>query len=234
MQPTISVIIPVYNTEKYIADAVNSVLAQNYPDLEIIVVNDGSTDGTLDVLKSFDDKITIINQENQGQSVARNVGIQQSHGSIIGFLDADDVWTSDHIEVLLPYMIGEDSYDIARGYTQWVKFLDEPNEERQEPVWQPVSLGAGLHQRSVFDRVGWLDPDMRQGQDFDWAVRAQECGCREKKVTALVQLYRRHEGNLTNDQERLKRGCSETLLKKLARAKARQAEQISKKKLVAP
>lgn len=219
MDPLISVIIPVYNTENYIADAIHSVLAQNYPHLEIIVVNDGSTDKTLSILETFGTTITIINQKNQGQSVARNVGIQQSKGSIIGLLDADDMWMPDHIQILLPYVTGNNAYDIARGYTQWVKNLGQAHEERQEPLWQPVLLGAALHKRSVFDRLGWFDPTMRQGQDADWVVRSQECNCREIKVTRPVLLYRRHDGNLTNDQERLKRGCVETILKKLARAK---------------
>lgn len=220
-QPFISVIIPVWNTEKYIADAINSVLTQDYPNLEIIVVNDGSTDNTLQVLESFGDKITIINQENQGQSVARNVGIQASRGSIIGLLDADDMWVPNHLKLLLPYMIGENSYDLVRGYTQWLKNIGMPDEVRQEPIWQPVSLGAGLYKRSIFDTVGWFDPDMRQAQDFDWAIRCREQGCREKMIMETTQLYRRHEHNLTNDTERMKKGQADTLLKKIARAKAR-------------
>lgn len=223
--PIISVIIPVYNTEKYVADAISSVLAQNYPNLEIIVVNDGSTDGTLEVLKSFGDKIKIINQENQGQSVARNIGVQQSRGSIIGLLDADDIWTTNHIELLLPHLMGDNAYDIARGYTQWVTQLGTVNEIRQEPVWQPVSLGAGLYKKSIFDTVGWFDPEMRQGQDLDWAIRCRECNCKEKMITETTQMYRRHENNLTNDPERFKRGQADSLLKKIARTKARAAQQ---------
>jgi len=220
-QPYISVIIPVWNTEKYIADAINSVLAQNYPHLEIIIVNDGSTDDTLKVLEGFGDKIKIINQENQGQSVARNIGIQASHGSIIGLLDADDMWVPNHLKLLVPHIVGENSYDLARGYTQWLKNIGTLDEVRQEPIWQPVSLGAGLYKRSLFDTVGWFDPDMRQAQDFDWAIRCREHGCREKMITETTQLYRRHENNLTNDTERMKKGQADTLLKKIARAKAR-------------
>ena len=97
-----SVIIPVYNGAKFIDNAIKSVFSQTNSDWELIVVNDGSKDNTEDVLKKYadNDKIRIINQENGGVSVARNTGYEVSKGEYIAFLDADDVWHNNHLEVM--------------------------------------------------------------------------------------------------------------------------------------
>lgn len=97
-----SVIIPVYNGEKFIDNAINSVFAQTYSDWELIAVNDGSKDNTAEVLEKYKDnhKVTVINQQNGGVSVARNTGIANAKGDYFVFLDADDVWESNHLEVM--------------------------------------------------------------------------------------------------------------------------------------
>ena len=97
-----SVIMPVYNGEKFIDDAINSVCAQTYDNWELIIVNDGSKDNTADVLKKYEinSQIKIIHQENGGVSVARNTAISASKGEYIVFLDADDVWHTNHLEVM--------------------------------------------------------------------------------------------------------------------------------------
>src|SRR5690348_15579178 len=94
----VSVIIPAYNYARYIPGAVNSVLAQTYQNHEIVVVDDGSTDGTRQALGDSLDKISYIYQHNRGVSAARNVGIERSRGELIAFLDADDVWVPDKLD----------------------------------------------------------------------------------------------------------------------------------------
>ena len=97
-----SIIIPVYNGEKFIEDAVNSVFEQTYNDWEMVIVNDGSKDNTAEVLKKYesDSRIRIIHKENGGVSSARNLAISESKGSHIVFLDADDVWHNNHLEIM--------------------------------------------------------------------------------------------------------------------------------------
>ena len=97
-----SIIIPVYNGAKFIDNAIESVLSQTNSDWELIVVNDGSKDATMSVLEKYagNDKIRIINKENAGVSVARNTGFEASTGEYIAFLDADDVWHNNHLEVM--------------------------------------------------------------------------------------------------------------------------------------
>ena len=103
--PKVSVIIPVYNVEKYLRECLDSVVNQTIKDIEIICVNDGSTDGSLDILNEYcsnDDRFVIINQENQGLSVARNNGLNSASGDYIAFIDSDDyLLNNDYLEKFL-------------------------------------------------------------------------------------------------------------------------------------
>jgi glycosyltransferase involved in cell wall biosynthesis len=90
--PLISVIVPVFNCERFVAEALQSVLAQDYPNLELVVVDDGSTDATPDVVRSVHPKVRLVCQRNLGPAAARNRGIRESHGEYLAFLDGDDVW----------------------------------------------------------------------------------------------------------------------------------------------
>ncbi|ABG41571.1 glycosyl transferase, family 2 [Paraglaciecola sp. T6c] len=101
MSTLVSVVIPVYNSQSYIADCIDSVLAQTYQDFEIIVIDDGSTDSSLDILKSYQkkQKIKLLQIENSGQSVARNLGIEQATGKYLIFIDSDDCWENNTLEV---------------------------------------------------------------------------------------------------------------------------------------
>ena len=103
----ISVIVPVYNVEEYLEECLESIKQQTFTDIEVILVNDGSTDGSREICERFcqkDSRFKLINQENQGQSVARNRGVKESVGKFIMFVDSDDVINKNVLEVLLPYM----------------------------------------------------------------------------------------------------------------------------------
>ena len=90
--PLVSCVIPVWNGEKYLAEAIQSVLDQSYPKIEVVIVDDGSTDGTPDVIATFEDRVTSMRQEQSGPAAARNTGIAASKGDFIAFLDSDDIW----------------------------------------------------------------------------------------------------------------------------------------------
>ncbi len=212
----VSVIIPAYNAESFVADAVNSVLRQKHSDLEIIVVNDGSTDRTAAVLSSFGRAITVINQDNHGQSHARNVGIRQATGSFIGFLDADDLWTDDHISTMLPFLLSG-QYDFVRACVQYVRNLGTANEERTPKLHIEPLVGACLYKKEIVERAGPFDESMHQGEDCDWQLRVVECGGRMKLLDSLALLYRRHDGNMTNVRENVKNGLFETLRNRINR-----------------
>jgi glycosyltransferase involved in cell wall biosynthesis len=106
--PLVSVIMPNYNNEKYLAEAIESVLNQSYSNFELIVVDDGSTDGSLEIIKDFDHLLTCISTVNRGAAAARNLGILNSKGSVIAFLDSDDLWKQKKLEVQVKQMIRND------------------------------------------------------------------------------------------------------------------------------
>jgi glycosyltransferase involved in cell wall biosynthesis len=219
-QPLISVVIPAYNAQKYITEAISSVWAQKYSAIEIIVVNDGSTDQTLAKLQQ-EKNIQIISQENKGQAAARNAGILRAKGSLIALFDADDVWMPNHISLMLPYLIDESGYDFVRGMIVHARNIGAPDQQFSIPMFMDPLVGACLYKKSVFDNIGLFDEQMRQGEDFDWNIRLSEAGCKEKRIEQPVLFYRRHETNLTNEESFRSGGQARALQKKIIRMKNR-------------
>lgn len=135
-KPYLSIIIPVYNGEKYIIRCLDSISQQTFDDLEILVVNDGSTDGTLDLLNEYSNKeprLKIINSENFGQSHARNLGINQSLGSVIGFVDSDD-WVDKSMYSLLISNLIETKSDVSECSYRLVKSIHDVNKKKENKV----------------------------------------------------------------------------------------------------
>ncbi len=220
-QPLVSVIIPVYNTERFVAETIQSVLNQTYPHIEIICVNDGSTDGSLEVLSSFGSKIKIISQKNQGVAQARNTGVKVAHGTIIGLLDADDLWPTNHVALLLPHLMGT-TVNLVRGQTRvlYMPGASKLPKEKDGHVTIPCLVGSALYRREVFDTVGLFDPAIGgQGEDFDWYIRFLARYGREQVINEVVLEYRRHANNITNERKNIARGMFDALRKKLADSK---------------
>jgi len=105
--PIISVIIPTYNSAKYLPEAIESIFNQNYERLEIIIVDDGSTDNTTEILVPYQDRVIYHYKENGGPASARNFGLEMAQGEIIGFLDADDIWPSNKLSLQLSHLEGD-------------------------------------------------------------------------------------------------------------------------------
>lgn len=207
--PKVSVVIPNYNYEKYVARTINSVLAQTYPNLEIIVIDDGSKDNSLEVLKSFGDKIKVVRQKNQGVSRARNYGVELSSGEYIAFLDADDLWLSDKIEKQLAKFKTNESYGLVHCSMSLINLEDEiigENSSGQEgwvfeeflKFQSGVVIGAGstaLLKRSVFEEIGGFDLRLSTSADWDLScriARRYEIGF----IREPLALYRIHNSNM--------------------------------------
>ena len=201
MGPLVSVVIPVFNGERFLREAVQSVLDQKYSPIEIIIVDDGSTDGTATVARSFGETVRYLDQENQGPAAARNRGIEHAQGSLIAFADADDLWPSEKLELQLPYLINDPAIEIVMGRIQQVRLSKTVNgktqaEEFAEPAFS-VNLGSAIIRKSVFERVGLFDETMRYSEDVDWFMRAREAGAAIVTIDAVTLLYRQHEENMT-------------------------------------
>jgi glycosyltransferase involved in cell wall biosynthesis len=218
VDPLVSVIIPVFNGERFLREAVESVLAQQYSSLEIIVVDDGSTDGTANVARSLPETVRYLYQTNQGPAAARNRGIEQAQGSLIAFADADDLWPADKLELQLPYLIKEPAVDIVLGRIQQV-LLSEA-QEIAEPAFS-VNLGSAIIRKSVFERVGLFDETMRYSEDVDWFMRARESGAAIVTFDAVTLLYRQHEENMTRGKSTSELNVLKALKKSLDRRRER-------------
>jgi len=200
----ISVIIPTYNAGRFISTALDSVMAQDYRPIEVVVVDDGSTDGTAAIVKSYA-QVRYIYQANQGPAAARNAGLANSTGELIAFLDADDYWTPHKLTIQSQYLA--EHPELGCVIARWQDFLDGGIER---PDWIPESalekgegtlgMQVSLVHRWVFDRIGPLNERYRYGDDLEWFVRVRESGILIGLMPSIL-LYRRvHASNLSQNQ----------------------------------
>ncbi|MEO9591734.1 glycosyltransferase family 2 protein [Rhodopirellula bahusiensis] len=203
-RPRISVVIPVFNNAAYIEQALQSVFDQNADRIEIIVVDDGSTDGTAEVLAKFSDRIQLIRQSNSGSAAARNAGLRETTGDYVAFLDADDWFLpgkfSQQTEIL------DANPDLGAVHSGWKitdaegtvtkviePWIDAPKLDLNTwLVYKPAKLGAMLFRREWLQKVDGFDPELRQSQDVDLLLRLSLAGCTFQWQKAATLCYRRH------------------------------------------
>ena len=200
----VSAIIPVYNGEVFLKEAFESIRQQDYQPLEIIIVDDGSTDKTKKIAATFGKEVRYIYQPNSGLPATRNKGVKMARGDMVTFLDVDDLWSKDKLRLQVGLLKDSHSADMVLGYTQIMMLsgiIDGINvfKEWGTPVLA-MSLGGGIFRRSVFDKIGFFDEKQRYCDDWDWFMRARELGIKMVVHKEVVQLYRRHNQNMTNQQ----------------------------------
>lgn len=209
----ISVIIPTFNRRSVIMDAVRSVLAQGREDLEVIVVDDGSTDGTCELFHTCGEPLRYIYQENGGVSTARNRGVAESQGKLLAFLDSDDVWAPGKLTAQIN-LVQSDSIISFQGVEWFVdKVTDEvlldqissviwprvdkdgflPNPMLAVAEGQYLHVGSMLCTRQAFMHVGEFDPTLSMGEDEDWFSRASVT--KKFHYTPAPYLRRRFHAN---------------------------------------
>ena len=201
----VSAIMPVYNGDRYLSEAIESVLAQTEHNIEIIVIDDGSTDNTGKIAQSYKDNISYMYQSNSGAPSARNRGLEMARGEFIAFLDADDLWSKNKLELQLGYLSQDPSIEIVLGYQQIMQLIGVKDENNTfENIAYPsmtLQLGAGLFRKSAFEKVGKFNPELRYADDWDWFMRGRELGISMRMYPETVLFYRRHDRNLTNHKE---------------------------------
>ncbi len=197
--PLISVIIPAYNGSLFVKNALESVFKQNYEPLEIVVVDDGSTDDTAEKVKETGNNINYIYQENSGPASARNRGLEYVRGNLIAFLDADDLWPENKLQIQVGRLLSAPNIDIIMGRIKYVKLPGAAETIVNEPQID-VHLGAGLFRKSVFDKVGKFDETLRFSEDRDWFFRANEMNIPIIVLQEETLLYRLHENNMTRNK----------------------------------
>lgn len=182
--PVISVIIPAYNAASTILETIDSVREQTFSDIEIIIINDGSTDQTLELLSTINDsRLKVISYENGGLSVARNRGISHARGEFLAFIDADDLWTPDKLQLQFEALQRHPEAGVAYS---WTHFMDEHGESfhSDKPiffegnvygkllVWNFIASGSNpLIKKQAIDSVGEFEPSVSGAADWDYWLR---------------------------------------------------------------
>ena len=198
--PKISVIIPIYNDALYIQEAIKSVLSQTIEELEIIIINDGSTDNFEEKIEFFNDpRIRIIEQINSGAAAARNNGIKNAKGKFLAFLDADDIWAPNKLKLRLEVLINRE--DINMVYGQVNEFYDSSilgYDDLQKNVktfvgYSPIAL---LISKKDFLSVGDFQSKWKVAEFIDWYDRAKHVGLMEIILPDLLAFRRIHSGNI--------------------------------------
>jgi len=190
MSPLVTIVIPTYNYAHYIHRAIDSAIKQSYPNIEIVIVDDGSTDNTRASLAEYGDKIRYVWQENQGASAARNRGLAEARGEFIAFLDADDAYLPNNIAEKINFLSAHDEYAWCYSNWAWVHDNEQPYMFGHEPVLslahlkahgdvllkalQGYRLGTNvfLFRKKVFESIDGFDEKLAVLEDYDLYVRA--------------------------------------------------------------
>lgn len=195
----VSAVIPVYNGGRFLYPALRSVIKQDYKPFEVIVVDDGSTDQSSSIARSFSN-VRCIYQTNRGNAAARNAGIEASKGDLIAFLDQDDLWTPSKLTVQAHHMMTNPGlfYTVARLQM----FLEEGCEP---PSWFKKELLQGDHvgyspgtlmaRRSAFDIIGKFNTDLSMASDVEWFAKAKDKKVPMGVVQEVLLKYRIHNAN---------------------------------------
>jgi len=205
--PAVTVIIPVYNGEQFLAAAIESVRQQTYKPLEVIIVDDGSTDHSAAIVANYRTAglgawLRYLHQANAGPAVARNYGLALAQGEVIAFLDADDLWPANKLQVQVAQLVDEPGLQLVWGHYQTLVLCQTETNARAfvefaQPALSPL-LGSMLIRKNAFDQIGLFDPAFTSSEDVDWIMRVREVGCSLKVMPEVTLFYRLHGQNLTH------------------------------------
>jgi len=199
----VSCILPVYNGESYLREAIESILAQTYAPLEVIVVDDGSEDATPAVAQSYGQQLRYVRQANAGPAAARNRGIGMAAGQFVAFQDADDRWHPEKLARQMARFAARSELGLCSAHVQnyWIPELKEEAERfRNHPFAHPVPGYAPpslLVRRTLFDTVGEFNAELRLSSDTDWYLRAVERGVVMEMLSEVLVYRRWHKTNIS-------------------------------------
>jgi glycosyltransferase involved in cell wall biosynthesis len=195
----ISCIVPVFNGERYLAETLDSVLAQTHSPFEVLVVDDGSTDGSAKLAGSYDAPVRCLSQPNAGHAAARNRGIAAAGGDFVAFVDADDLWHPEKLARQLQRFDARPELGVVFTHLEnfWSPDADpesRPSDDATRPVPGYTSVTM-LARRELFDGVGLLDASLQHGNDRDWFCRAAEHGVVMEMMPDVLVQRRLHASN---------------------------------------
>lgn len=205
--PGVSIVIPVFNGERFLAQAIESILQQHWSPLEIIVVDDGSTDRSAEIAEGYRGTVKCIRQSHAGLPATRNVGFASAEHSYLLPFDSDDLMCSDAIATRMDYLKKHPECEILVGYFKSFGDFDSDECETEKYVvpedpQKGHVAGTSLIHRSVFDRIGGFNERLQTISDLEWFVRCQEAGINIQEIEDVLMRRRIHGRNhsLSGDQ----------------------------------
>jgi glycosyltransferase involved in cell wall biosynthesis len=227
--PLVTVVIPVYNCARYLGEALGSVFNQTYDRMQVIVVDDGSTDGSSEVAARFGSAVQLCRQPRLGPGTARNHGVERASGEFIAFLDADDLWPREKLAHQLAPFECQPELDIVFGLAE--QFISPEMESSVAGVLQcpsgtmpAVSPGGMLVRSQSFFRVGYFETDHQIGDFLDWYLRATDLGLLARVLPEVVLRRRIHSDNLGVRERDARMGYVRVLKAALDRRRATRTE----------
>lgn len=223
MNPKVSIIIPTYNRARLLRDALESVRQQSSLPTEVIVVDDGSTDDTRNVLSESDIKVNYIFQKNSGPATARNAGILAARGNVLAFLDDDDILLPNALEILVEHLERSSVFgvDVVFGAIRRVKNVKRLQSgfvyKKILPTSSNRNLFCAVFQKKAFELVGLFDQTLLLQEDTDWFLRAREKGVRFSLLDQVTHLHRLHKNNITKNKVENEKFLLKAIKKSLSR-----------------
>lgn len=197
----VSVVMPAFDEEAFIAEAIRSALAQTYQPVEVIVVDDGSGDRTAEIAEEHG--VGLLRRPHLGTSAARNAGLAVASGAYWTIFDADDVMPPDRLSRQVAHLEEHPELGIVLGLAEAFVSPGEPRPSHYNPVWDEGPYrghpGTMLARRALLHVVGLFDDTLRLGEDVDWLARARDAGVQVGQVDHVSLCYRIHAGNSSSD-----------------------------------
>jgi glycosyltransferase involved in cell wall biosynthesis len=217
-QPLVTVVIPAHNAERFVAEAIESVLAQTYAPVETIVVDDGSTDRTAEIAARYDD-VRLLRQDNRGAPAARNAGVAISSGELLTFHDADDAMLPKRLETQVEHLLSNPGVDCVLASQELVveAGVERPLWAGADPVFDRIGIDVKtetpdiyivtmMMSRGLFDSIGGFDETMAPVEDVDIVFRLMERDAELAFLPDVLVRRRVHPGALTQDLEASRAG----------------------------
>ncbi len=229
-QDLVSCIVPVFNGARYLAEALDSILAQTWRPLEVIVVDDGSTDGTAHIAAGYGERISYLRQANAGPAAARNRGLDAAAGKFIAFLDADDLWHEEKLARQMARFEVRPELDLCSAHVEnfWSPDMKRENDRPSDiglAKTQPGATQAIVARRALFDRIGPFDAAPMHRDTMEWLSRAVDAGAVMETLPDVLVFRRIHRNNMSwrrgdDDRDELLRSVKTILDRRRGRSKA--------------
>jgi glycosyltransferase involved in cell wall biosynthesis len=219
--PVVSILTPAYNSSAFIGETIESVLRQTWSDFEMLIIDDGSTDGTIDVVRAVagrDPRVKTFSSPHGGPAVARNVGLQHAGGQFMALLDSDDVWDPRYLSEQLSLLYAQPEISIVSanvisrggpfdGTPFWPITSGTHELQIHEPIAQENAVSVfAVFRRQVVERIGGFDPTYTGNEDYEFWLRSMNSGFRVLQNRAVLGRYRRRAGSVSSDDVRMLNG----------------------------